>query len=67
MASNDYTQELGMSTKQPKIPLPVVLILIAGIIAAGWYGFSTYKAPAHAQPEVTGKTTSVTATPHHSQ
>ena len=47
MASNDYTKELGMSTKQPKLPLPFVIILIAAIVAAGWYGFSQYKGPPH--------------------
>lgn len=65
MVSNDYTQELGMSTRQARVPLPVVLILIAGIIAAAWYGFSTYKAPAHAHPETTGKSASA-AGAHHS-
>lgn len=60
MASNDYTKELGMTTKQPKIPLPFVIILLVAIVAAGWYGFSKYQAPAHTQPpEATGKGASV--------
>jgi len=67
MASNDYTKELGMSTKQPKVPLPFVIILIVAIVAAGWYGFSKYQAPAHAHPADAGgksASTPAVASPH---
>lgn len=32
-----------MCTAQPVVPLPFVIVLVALIVAGGWYGFSTFK------------------------
>lgn len=48
MVSSDYTKEMGLNLSQKKVPLPLVLVLIALIVAAGWYGFAkTWPASHH--------------------
>jgi hypothetical protein len=45
MVNPDYTKEIGLSSNDRRVPWPVVLILLVAIVAAAWYGVSTYRAP----------------------
>ena len=45
MVNHDYTKEIGLSSNDRRVPWPVVLILLVAIVAAAWYGVSTYRAP----------------------
>jgi hypothetical protein len=54
MSSKDYAKDLGMSTAQKVVPLPFVIVLIALILAGGYFGFSS-ALKAHAATEKSAK------------
>jgi hypothetical protein len=59
MISSDYTKEVGMpSSQQKKVPLPYVIVLIAILVAAGWYGFVKASPAKHHESDAEPKKTS---------
>lgn len=50
MVNTDYAKEVGMGSKEKKVPVPYVILLLAIIIAVGWYGF--YKTQYGSHPAV---------------
>lgn len=47
MISRDYTQEIGLSTGDKKIPMPVAIMALVAIAVGVWFGFAKMRAAAH--------------------
>lgn len=47
------------SSQQKKVPLPYVIVLLALIVAAGWYGFVKASPAKHHESDAEPKKTSV--------
>jgi hypothetical protein len=48
MVSRDYTKEIGASTGDRSVPLPIALIILVALAAAGWFLLTqTQKEPGH--------------------
>jgi hypothetical protein len=41
MSSKDYAKDVGMSTAPKTVPMPFFIVLIAVIVAGGYFGFSS--------------------------
>lgn len=50
MVSRDYTKEMGLNLAQKVVPMPYVLALIAGIVAAGVFSFRATWPVSHQAP-----------------
>lgn len=62
MVSRDYTKEMGLNMAQKTVPLPLVLALVALIVAVGGYGFrATWPAPHHAPVAKSASSTAAVA------
>jgi hypothetical protein len=40
MVSRDYTKEIGLSSNQPVVPMPIALAIIGALVVSAWVGHS---------------------------
>jgi hypothetical protein len=62
MVNRDYTKEIGLSSDQPIIPMPIAMAIIAALLAGVWVGHSILmpKSDSHTVKAVaTATTTSI--------
>ena len=49
MISRDYTQEIGLSTGDKKIPMPVAIVALVAIAVAVWFGLAKMRVGSHVE------------------
>jgi hypothetical protein len=40
MVNRDYTKEIGLSSDQPVVPMPIAVAIIAALAVSAWVGHS---------------------------
>lgn len=53
MIRRNYTEEVGLSSGTPRVPMPLAIVLLAGFVAAFWFGITKLDAISDSSPTST--------------